>query len=739
MAVREDLPYVWDQAITDENGITWSSPIDYIVTHGYTLTGGIDTSMLSEICLLRYGTNSHPLVNQCQCNRSHEVNFKSMTTSCHNLSNGSIGVMIVAGNTHGGSVNDVPDFEIYGQYITKNLITGESTVSDAGYGYVPNGRVPIAGFDLSHFALVPTIIAANAEGAQTGGLSLKEYKTSYVASYPNVVSIGYQIYFKPDLNGAYYTSTDYMLIGTPIIANTAYLDMDGSVPYNYASTTITSHRFAFMGLLYSAAYMSIQQVGIFNTHGNLYEPSLITWPYGTSSTHGPSLQKMQITDYDPGGIPLRGYCCIPAGTAEGIIKSCGLWVCDDPSTIENMSGVNTIDPGVTAPVINSQGVPTGGIDGGGSTPGQSPINQNWNTINSQFPIGNGDATGAVNINLKDPINYSSFTGQTSITPQSFENGDPELLPSNPTVSGLGVFSNYYALGSTEIQAFNSFLWQANQSVIDDIINSLKLFGQNPINAVINLRLYPFNVGALAPSINPQEIVLGRVATGVNGLLLPAGSNTVLTLGSVYIPAKYNYSPYTSYCLYIPFVGTVQLNPNTYLNHTLTLRMVVDITTGKATAIIYCEDIPMQYVDGMIGVEIPVTSENMSETVNAIIKAVGDTAAAAITTGPAAAAFTAVGGAVNVAFSGVGIDKTGNVGAAASFSMPLVPYLIISSPTTKIPGNYAHTYGHICNESGALSSFKGFTVCDNVDTSGISTATAKEREEIKSALESGVIL
>ena len=55
----------------------------------------------------------------------------------------------------------------------------------------------------------------------------------------------------------------------------------------------------------------------------------------------------------------------------------------------------------------------------------------------------------------------------------------------------------------------------------------------------------------------------------------------------------------------------------------------------------------------------------------------------------------------------------------------------------IPPNYAHTVGLMCNKTGELSEFTGFTICDNPHITF--SALEAEKEEIKRLLEEGVIL
>ena len=377
MSISTDIPYVWDDAI-EEDGVTWSSPINYILTQGGTINE-LDTTYLNDLCVLRYGTTMHPLCYQCEVNMSKDMNYTSLSSAFHSMSNGSFGVMLVIGNTSGGAVNDDPFFEIHGRWKKQNLDTGAVEQGDAGLSYIPNGRAAIGNLDLAHFALVPTITALDNQGnIRCAGVSLKEYREQWAASAPNITEIGYQIYYKPQLNSLYYTSTDIRLVGTIIKASGAHYEMVND-SYNHVLTDVTTTRFAYIGQLYSAVRLDIDTITVPVFGATMDVASVIGYPYGTSSTHAPSVQKMVITD-EYMGTPIAAIGCITYGTAMSIINSVGLWVCDDPATIENMCGNNTTDPGVYAPVINSQGVPTGAIQGGGSTPGQSPINQNWNNI-----------------------------------------------------------------------------------------------------------------------------------------------------------------------------------------------------------------------------------------------------------------------------------------------------------------------------------------------------------------------
>ena len=66
------------------------------------------------------------------------------------------------------------------------------------------------------------------------------------------------------------------------------------------------------------------------------------------------------------------------------------------------------------------------------------------------------------------------------------------------------------------------------------------------------------------------------------------------------------------------------------------------------------------------------------------------------------------------------------------------YGSFSSPPY-VPSGYAHNIGYVAMKQTKPGNITGLLVCDNVDTSGIGGATQRERELIKSYLESGIIV
>jgi hypothetical protein len=80
-------------------------------------------------------------------------------------------------------------------------------------------------------------------------------------------------------------------------------------------------------------------------------------------------------------------------------------------------------------------------------------------------------------------------------------------------------------------------------------------------------------------------------------------------------------------------------------------------------------------------------------------------------------------------------STGSAGAAAA-EANYEPYITLRIPLSENPSNFSHTVGNLVNKTSVISALSGFTICRNVDTGGISSATEKEKSQIKKIMENG---
>lgn len=342
-----------------------------------------------------------------------------------------------------------------------------------------------------------------------------------------------------------------------------------------------------------------------------------------------------------------------------------------------------------------------------------------------------------------------ITGGTGADP----NGEPTKDDTNvytdsieltvPTLTGTGVFNRCYVLDGNSVNDLCDFLYNSNDSIFDEIVDGVLTRG-NPIESLIDLRLYPFDVRAFTGAGTAQKIKFGRTETDVIGTKLPHNANAVISLGSAVVPREYtSYLDYlTEVQLYIPFCGVCDLPIDRVLNHTISVKMIVDYITGACTAVVYVDQLPLLYRPGVIGISIPMTATNSAEfgktIVGNLIKGAGDLAAGNIS-GAASLA-----GAAGKAYEGSHIQTVGASSPQTALYQPKNAYMLLSIavPASGVyDPEYAQTVGYQCFMPVATIGYmsgKGYTVFDNVKIS-VPGATEEERAEILQILTTGVFM
>lgn len=361
---------------------------------------------------------------------------------------------------------------------------------------------------------------------------------------------------------------------------------------------------------------------------------------------------------------------------------------------------------------------------------------------------------------------------------------------SPKLSTVDVFNRTFAMTAVQIRALADFLWNADDDKMTEIMKGLELYGENPLNGLINCRLYPFDLSQLSSSA--ERIIIGRVTTDVYGRKMLNDATYVMDLGSCkfrkYFDNFLDYSPYTTARLFLPYCGMVPVDTAEFMGHDISAKLIIDVITGVCCCCIYRDDILIVTANGVCGCEISMTGTDSASYANAMVNQFAN--AVVQTAGGVASAVTGgalIGTGANLISKGAnamtpafkisaqaqgadilksGMDMAGKgMGGLASAGMsfwnlqhtptqyaqrgssspscetwlPQYPFFIIDSPIPNIPEGYGHNVGFACIETGTLSSFSGFTICSNVDTSGFAQATEEERNELKMLLEAGVFL
>lgn len=186
------------------------------------------------------------------------------------------------------------------------------------------------------------------------------------------------------------------------------------------------------------------------------------------------------------------------------------------------------------------------------------------------------------------------------------------------IGDLTTLTQRYVLNSTAVSHLGRELWQITADMIDDggggedftelndkILDTF--LTNNPIDCIVSLQRYPLEI----PKTNsPVKIKLGKAETNVSAYQMEKTAYTYLFTGKTIQPkfgdSFLDYEPYTRFELYIPFCGTITLNPADILGRQLNVQLVVDFTTGTCTGFVMSDDLVIETVNGNIAIDIPVT-------------------------------------------------------------------------------------------------------------------------------------
>ena len=452
--------------------------------------------------------------------------------------------------------------------------------------------------------------------------------------------------------------------------------------------------------------------------------------------------------------------------------------------------------------------------------------------------------GGIIVGYSDDMSTESeYDDMTNVTGNDIPSGPPEppkpapgkwdAIESSGTYGGALQFVRSYYVSATTLANLKSYMGKTeSQGGPPD--------GYDMLESIIAIKMYPFALATSASDsitislTNPggtwtelmRNNFIAEVASAITGTPYPGTEppqvriiNTGETghatdaamrnysLGSInmsqFTNSTYPFLTYDSTVeLYLPFVGTFTLDPQTVMGVTLSAYLNLDPATGGVYAYCYANkggnNVMIASGTGNIGVDVPISSAQagvLQAQVDAIRsqQAIGlVTTAVSLAAPVVGASIAASGGAAlaNRAFGGLSdsavnsvtkhvmanaIDKaipqvggeavatvssaltanrqvkqltqshnmamTGSIGSSvAEWCCPHTAYVKVMRPKEHNPGtNYPHAVGVPTYTSGKLSSYKGLTVCINADTTSISKATATERDAIASMLNGGVIV
>lgn len=311
-------------------------------------------------------------------------------------------------------------------------------------------------------------------------------------------------------------------------------------------------------------------------------------------------------------------------------------------------------------------------------------------------------------------------------------GDTPPIPT-PTGNSSALWSVYHPT-QAQVDSFGAWLWSGN------IITQIQQLLQNPMEGIITLH----KIFATPVDSGTSTIVVGRLDSSVSSATVDEQYVTV-DCGSVnldeYFGNVFDYNPFTSVSLYLPFIGIVTLNVEDIMRSTISVTYGVDIFTGVCLAMVEVvrdsHTVVMYQYTGVASVEYPLTGSVHSGLINGILGIAGGVAgvaAASTGLGAVAGASAIAGGIAN--FNRSNNSRSGSFSGNAGAMGIKKPYLIIERPQTKVAETFPTLDGFPTNYSIRLGDCSQHVVCKTVHVSGIS-ATEKELSMIESILKSGV--
>lgn len=400
----------------------------------------------------------------------------------------------------------------------------------------------------------------------------------------------------------------------------------------------------------------------------------------------------------------------------------------------------------------------------------------------------------------DNINIDDFTENdipeyVPPTPEEAENiGDKITRPASIGVGGTNGFVTQYALNRADVAQLGALLWTSfvDQDYWQNYLFSLALDTgtfqlSGLLNFFVSLKVYPFpliNIDSFSQWGSDMYIGTGIVPLHFNNPLHVINNYCdYISGGYIEIPRYFNdYRDYinTEISLYLPFCGTVQLNPGDVIGNRIEIEYAIDFATGGCIAYVDLTTgdgagYPVGALPGQIGADIPLTATaagevaarfigdglNVAGMIGGEVGRIGSGVAGALGGNPSGGSgggsvFAGVAGmyggagaamaadlAPGLARQGLQVLQRGAVGAPmlsggrgfAAFGAPSKPYVQIRRGIyPELTG--LHTVdGAPAAATATISSLSGF-IQGSVKADGLSCHQA-EKEEIIALIASGI--
>lgn len=297
--------------------------------------------------------------------------------------------------------------------------------------------------------------------------------------------------------------------------------------------------------------------------------------------------------------------------------------------------------------------------------------------------------------------------------------------------------NIYLLTREQLMAFISDMWDFTWAELTT--NMMTGIYNNLIDNVQSIRVMPFapadlgtveTVGSIQCGWWSHTATVRKLGTGTNGPGMKLRSAGNWEFNEVF-GGWADYAPYTSIELYLPYYGTLNLDTNLFMGHTLKVEYVLDVLAGLITYFLSCDKTCVITVSAKCSADVPVSLSSGIDTATDVLKNEARFVSEAGNLRPVGM----VTGSASVA-----TEKCLNsCSESGMFFMPNKCHVRITRPAYTRASNYDSRYGYPCYGSYKLSKLKGFTVVENYKSHYTKGIKKEEEDMIKNMMESGVYL
>lgn len=636
---------------------------------------------------------------------------------------------------------------------------------------------------------------------QVTGLSFAEVQ-EYFANYAVIYIVKLQI-------NTYYGKTNELNETRTPQDFYPYIQFAGSIP------TLSVERYQDVTFLNengisSGVFLMPTNFVLFDFPNYVYLGSQPNYDYGIYASSGSSrsciipFDASFVVDYQKNATTGVWRFGIPdLGAVKNIMDRLGYnWAKTLQSAQTSKTGIHCTDPNIRCPVIDPETnqITTTAYEGEDIKEyafTHEDSSYNWDT-------GAYDCNGTTIQEVVENINPEQPTVE--------EMDEVELY--EPVIATCGG-TQMWIMSHYDTSQFFKYLWDPSGTMFDDIVKGAGLLGNNPMDCVISLRMYPIHNLLSYLTYEHKRIGFGRTfliadgaqqltgfhVTSSNVIILNVGTFTFDDIG-LYRDFR-DYEPFSDYSLYIPFCGIVPLQAIECINTSMSIKMIIDLLTGSCTAVVFTNGVPYKYINGQIGIEVPVTGRDMSSYANTVLgAALGGAAGGAMTANKAkgaagkassylshrammnentaeaymasgnpeyanditrlsmlsgaqgaaagalgpvalglgfAVAGAAIAGGVAALSNAPAVESVGSNTPATCLSKPMYPYLIVRRSKCWIPDNYNKLYGRSLHKGGKVSDFTGFSVFGNLKLENLGNATSEEKTLISELLTGGIYI